>query len=74
MKLNLANGWTLSVVPDLHKPFFSACAWPTSDPEVAPAETRRWLAFEHGGIERRFLDVDDLIEIAEFVSKAERPA
>jgi hypothetical protein len=73
MKLNLANGWTLSVVRDIFVPFFTAAAWPTADPEVAPADTRRWFAFEHGGSERRFLDVDDLIEIAEFVAKAERP-
>jgi len=73
VKLDLANGWTLSVVPDLDDVYWSAAAWPTDDPEVAQWEDRRWFVFPLGGIECRIANIDALIEIAELVAKAERP-
>lgn len=74
VRLNLQNGWTLSVVRDLHKPYFSVAAWPTADDEAAvSAHERRWHECESGGIECRIVEIDELIEFAACIAAKAKP-
>ena len=69
MQLELANGWTLSIVPDLHVGFYSVAAWPTSDNS---GRDREWHLFEHGGEECRVTDIAGLLEVTEQVNRLEQ--
>lgn len=69
MQLELANGWTLSIVPDLMDGFFSIAAWPTSDNKSVASIDRKWFAFEGGRIEMRTNDITELLEITALVMK-----
>lgn len=73
MRLKLVNGWTLSIAPDLHKPFYSVAAWPTDDPEVVSTYERRWFVFESGCCEERILDLSEFVELAAYVAASAAP-
>lgn len=72
MTANFANGWTLSLVPDLFFPFYSVAAWATADSEVRGAD-RRWFIFESGGVETRICTLEDFCEVADFVAASDGP-
>ena len=69
MQLDLANGWTLSIVPDLTDRFYSIAAWQTSDNNPVAAIDRKWFGFEGGAIECRTADIAEFLEAAAQVMK-----
>ena len=69
MQLDLANGWTLSIVPDLTEGFYSIAAWQTSDNDPVVAADRKWFGFEGGRIECRTADIAEFLEAAAQVVK-----
>lgn len=73
MQLKLENGWTLSLVQDIHPPFYSCVAWPTSETGMTNAEDINWFKFEPNRTEHRIFDMEEFIEVAIVVAMAEPP-
>ncbi len=69
MQLDLANGWTLSIVPDLTDGFYSVAAWQTSDTDPVAAADRKWFVFKGRRMECRTVDIAEFLEAAAQVVK-----
>lgn len=65
----LANGWTLSICPDVRPAICSVAAWPTGDTPTR-AEDMTWFKFASGDEDKRCWNGQDIIDAFAEIAEA----
>ena len=73
-RIDLENGWTFSVSDEMRPFVCNVAAWPTADPDDAPASSQRWFEWTDGQTDRRCISMAEVGELLREVSSASAPA